>query len=38
MASKEGSLIQGNLDRLFLRALREGPSHGYGIGRWARSI
>jgi hypothetical protein len=34
MAPKEGSLIQGNLDVLILRALSEGSSHGYGIAQW----
>ncbi|OFW06580.1 MAG: hypothetical protein A3H96_13005 [Acidobacteria bacterium RIFCSPLOWO2_02_FULL_67_36] len=37
MAPKEGSLIQGNLDVLILRALSEGPSHGYGIARWVHA-
>jgi PadR family transcriptional regulator len=26
----------GTLDMLILGALREGPLHGYGIGRWIR--
>jgi transcriptional regulator len=34
MSPREASLIQGNLDVLILRALSEGPSHGYGIARW----
>ncbi|MEX2273085.1 MAG: PadR family transcriptional regulator [Vicinamibacterales bacterium] len=34
MPSKEASLLQGNLDVLILRALSEGPSHGYGVARW----
>ena len=34
MPPKEGSPLQGNLDVLILRALSEGPSHGYGIARW----
>ena len=37
MAPREGSLIQGNLDVLILRALSEGPSHGYGIARWVHA-
>ena len=37
MATREGSLIQGNLDVLILRALSEGPSHGYGIARWVHA-
>ncbi len=36
MSQKEGSLIQGNLDVLILRALSDGPSHGYGIAKWLR--
>lgn len=36
MAPRENSFIQGNLDVLILRALSEGPSHGYGIARWIR--
>jgi transcriptional regulator len=34
MPPREGSLLQGNLDVLILRALIEGPSHGYGIAQW----
>jgi PadR family transcriptional regulator len=26
----------GTLDMLILRALHEGPLHGYGVGRWIR--
>lgn len=26
----------GTLELLILRALREGPLHGYGVGRWIR--
>ena len=37
MATREGSLIHGNLDVLILRALSEGPSHGYGIARWVHA-
>ena len=36
MPSKESSPLQGNLDVLILRALSEGPSHGYGIAKWVR--
>lgn len=36
MAPRENSFIQGNLDVLILRALSDGPSHGYGIARWIR--
>lgn len=37
MAPKEGSPIQGHLDVLILRALSEGPLHGYGIARWVHA-
>jgi PadR family transcriptional regulator PadR len=36
MPPKESSPLQGNLDVLILRALSEGPSHGYGIAKWVR--
>ena len=36
MASSENSFLQGNLDVLILRALDDGPSHGYGIARRVR--
>ena len=36
MAPSENSFLQGNLDALILRALAEGPSHGYGIARVVR--
>lgn len=29
-------IIQGTLDLLILRALQDGPQHGYAIGRWIR--
>src|SRR5262245_10037491 len=29
-------LLQGTLDVLILRALRQGPLHGYDISRWVR--
>lgn len=31
------SLIQGTVDLLILRALRESPAHGYAISRFVRS-
>ncbi|MGD8330325.1 MAG: PadR family transcriptional regulator [Acidobacteriota bacterium] len=31
------NIIQGTLDLLILKALREGPQHGYGIGKWIRA-
>lgn len=36
MSPKESSPLQGSLDVLILRALSEGPSHGYGIAKWVR--
>jgi transcriptional regulator len=27
-------IIQGTLDLLILKALQDGPQHGYGIGKW----
>lgn len=36
MPPKESSPLQGNLDILILRALSDGPSHGYGIAAWVR--
>ncbi|MDQ3170405.1 MAG: PadR family transcriptional regulator [Acidobacteriota bacterium] len=38
MPSKESSPLQGDLDVLVLRALSEGPSHGYGIAKWLREL
>jgi transcriptional regulator len=31
-------LYVGTLDLLILKALSSGPLHGYGIGRWIRSM
>jgi PadR family transcriptional regulator, regulatory protein PadR len=31
------SLIQGTVDLLILRALRESPAHGYAVSRFVRS-
>ena len=30
------SLLQGTVDLLILRALQQGPSHGYAVSRWVR--
>jgi|SRR5688572_1192583 PadR family transcriptional regulator PadR len=30
------SLLQGTVDLLILRALQQGPLHGYAISRWVR--
>jgi|SRR5689334_1688639 len=37
MSRDELPLLQGTLDLLILRALGEGPLHGYGIARWIGS-
>jgi len=31
-------MYTGTLDLLVLRALRDGPLHGYGVGRWIREM
>lgn len=36
MAPSDSGYLQGNLDVLILRALHDGPSHGYGIARHVR--
>lgn len=30
------NLLPGTLDLLVLRALTDGPAHGYGVARWVR--
>ena len=30
------SLLQGTVDLLVLRALQDGPAHGYSVSRWIR--
>lgn len=30
------SLLQGTVDLLILRALAQGPAHGYAVSRWVR--
>jgi transcriptional regulator len=32
------SLLQGTLDILVLRALTDGPRHGYDVARWIREV
>jgi PadR family transcriptional regulator, regulatory protein PadR len=32
------SLLQGTLDVLVLKALAEGPRHGYGVAQWIREV
>jgi PadR family transcriptional regulator PadR len=36
MSQTPVSLIQGTVDLLILRALQEGPVHGYAVSRWIR--
>jgi len=37
MSKDELQLLQGTLDLLVLRALDEGPRHGYAIAKWIAS-
>jgi PadR family transcriptional regulator PadR len=30
------TLLQGTVDLLILRALQQGPAHGYAVSRWVR--
>lgn len=36
MPAEPMGLLQGTLDVLILRALANGPAHGYAISRWVR--
>lgn len=36
MSHTDLSLLQGTVDLLILRALQQGPGHGYAISRWIR--
>jgi len=36
MSTESLDLMQGTLDVLILRALTEGPRHGYAVARWVR--
>ena len=37
MSRPDLQLLQGTLDLLILRALTEGPQHGYAIAKWIKS-
>ncbi len=34
MATSTGDLLQGTLSTLILKALLDGPLHGFGVARW----
>ncbi len=34
MSDSRADLLKGTLDLLVLRALSDGPRHGYGVARW----
>ena len=34
MRSETGDLLQGTLAILILKALQQGPAHGFGVARW----
>jgi len=36
MSDEDLKLLQGTLDALVLKALEEGPRHGYAVARWIR--
>lgn len=36
MSHTTGTLLQGTVDLLILRALQQGPAHGYSVSRWVR--
>jgi PadR family transcriptional regulator, regulatory protein PadR len=36
MTATRTTLLQGTVDLLILRAVQQGPTHGYGISRWVR--
>jgi transcriptional regulator len=38
MGREELQLLKGTLDVMVLRALREGPRHGYAVAEWIRSM
>jgi PadR family transcriptional regulator, regulatory protein PadR len=38
MFEDERGLLQGTLELLILKALSEGPAHGYGIARWIEAV
>jgi transcriptional regulator len=37
MANSTGDLLQGTLGILILKALLNGPTHGFGVARWIES-
>jgi len=37
MPDSKAELLQGTLDMLILKALTQGPVHGYGIARWIQN-
>ncbi len=38
MPDSKAELLQGTLDMLILKALTQGPVHGYGIARWIQTV
>jgi PadR family transcriptional regulator PadR len=38
MPEGKAELLQGTLDMLILKALTQGPTHGYGVARWIQSV
>lgn len=38
MPGADLDLLRGTLDLLVLRALRDGPQHGFGVARWLRQV
>jgi transcriptional regulator len=36
MTPTKPTLLQGTVDLLILRAVQQGPAHGYAISRWVR--
>ncbi|HVS14144.1 MAG TPA: PadR family transcriptional regulator [Thermoanaerobaculia bacterium] len=38
MGEPDLSLLQGTLDVLVLKALADGPRHGYGVAQWIREV
>jgi transcriptional regulator len=38
MSEPNLSLLQGTLDVLVLKALEEGPRHGYAVAQWIREV
>lgn len=38
MASADFELLRGTLDLLVLRAVSDGPQHGFGVTQWIREV